>query len=351
MKNKLFISHFESCTENGFLAKSMCDTLLSKNDCLIRCLPDFFSPNQYDNTLSKLKTEKTKNIDTVIQYISIEDIEYLTQYKNIVVVEIKNFIKQNLSLLDKLSLADEIWVFDKQQKEFLGKELAEKVKIIGYPYSKNRIAEWFDNKFKSDKEYFEYYTVTSIGSIENLESLIYNFILTFNNSFNSHLSVYIKNIGNKKSVQDIISKLMDNISKAYIFLDSNRLNDLVSFYIGNPYDDIEPYVNQHVNGDCYINIDWLTNPDILTASYLGKYILSITDISDIVYYSEDCKISTTTSNYRQSYDKIYHNEYNSYPKINDISMQNCLVQMNQKMLNKIPSKNCYLKFNGENLFL
>lgn len=352
MKHKLFISRFESLTQDGFIAKSICDKLLMHNDCIIRCLPDFLCVNEYDAVLSPMSSEQSKHIDTIIQYVPSEYIEYHFDYKNIIILDIEQFIRRNLSIIAKVSLADEIWVFTDQQKEFLGEKLADKTKVVGYPYSKDRIAALFDNKTKTNKNYNEYYTITDIFNIENIESLIYNFIMIFNSSFDNRLSIYIKNYyTNNKDVEEVISQSLDKIASNYKFIAGHRIKDLVKIIIGNPYIDTEEYINLHINGDCYMNFDHCVSPDVITASYLSKYMLSITDIADIILYKKDFKIETSIANYRQPLGpSYYYNEYNSYPKINDLSLQDKLVHMNHLMVSKKPTKDCYESFNENRLF-
>lgn len=350
MKDKLFISSFQSCTEYGFIAKSIGDKLVEKKDCIVRCLPDFEAVNQFDSRLSPLLSEKSSNISTIIQYVPTEYIEYHFGYKNIVIADIKQFIKRNLSILDKLSLADEIWVFDEQQKEFIGEKLFEKIKVIGYPYSRDRIAELFDNKTRQKKNYTEYYCISDISNIENIECLIYNFILVFNPSFDTHLTIYIKHYElETEKINEIISDMMVSVMNSCKFIEETRLKDLVTITIGNPYVDTEKYVNQHVEGDCYINIDYMISPDAITASYLGKYILSIMDIGNAISFNDDHKIVTHASNYRKGHGaSYYYNEYNSFPKIDDISIQKSLVNIHKKIKDKIPAKECYKTFDSKN---
>lgn len=352
MKNKLFISPFESLTQNGFIAKSMCDKFLLHNNCIIRCMPDFLSVNEYDSVLSSMVSEQSQNIETIIQYVPSEYIEYHFDYQNIIVLDIDQFIRRNLSILDKASLADEIWVFTKQQKEFLGDKLVEKTKVVGYPYAKDRVANLFDNKTKRKKEYNEYYTVTDICNIENIESLIYNFILIFSLSFDNHLTIYVKNddIRNKET-DSKIEQMLERLASSYRFISNEKIKALITITTGNPYVESAEYVNLHVNGDCYINIDPVVCPDVITASYLGKYILSTTNVGDIIIYNDNFKIETYPANYRQfNIPYYYYNEYNSYPKISDLSLQDKLVSMNRFMSSNGASKDCYQSFNDNGFF-
>ena len=349
MKNKLLITSFESCSENGFWAKGLCDSLLSKNNCVIRNLPDFLSLNQYDEELSPLTSEKSDDIDTIIQYVPIDDMEYHSDYKNIFIPDIKHFPKRNLSKLDKLSVADEIWVFDDQYKDFLGDSLKEKTKTIGYPYAKNRVAKLFDNKKKDKNNKQIFYTITDISNIENIESLIFNFILVFH-KIDTNLTIYLKN-ENGLELDDIIKSLLEKIKNQFKFIDSSVIDGLLTIISGNPYADIDQHIECHILGDCYINIDYIVNPDIFTASYLGKYILSIMNIKNILTYSPDSLIETTPSNYRVFHgDKIYFNELNSYPKINDVAIQDKLVKIYESIKNKVGPQKCYESFEENGFF-
>lgn len=352
IKNKLLITSFESCTQSGFIAKSICDAMVSKNDCVIRNMPDFDSLNEYDDYLSPLKNEKSENIDTIIQYVPNDHIEYHFNYKNIVISDIEHFLKRNKSILDKLSLADEVWVFDDQHKEFLGEKIGEKTVVVGYPYSQNRIAKLFDQKNKSQSNNIKFYCITDISNIENLEILIYNFILIFHKTYNVNLYIYIKQFSND---QDLISNqikiLLDKIKQQFRLIESSVIDRIITILSGNYYIDNEPYVDLHTNGDCYINIDYNSNPDLLTASHLAKHILSIMHLKNIFQYNDNCIIETTPSNYRSSFDKLYYyNEFNTYPKINDLSIQDKLIFTYNNIINKSSPQSCYENFTKEGFF-
>jgi hypothetical protein len=65
----------------------------------------------------------------------------------------------------------------------------------------------------------------------------------------------------------------------------------------------------------------------------------------------DSLIETTPSNYRVFHgDKIYFNELNSYPKINDMSIQDKLVKIYENINNKIASNKCYESFEENGFF-
>lgn len=352
LKNKLFISSFESCTEYGFVSKSIADTMISKQDCIIRNLPDFDALNEYDDVLSPLKHEKSQHIDTIIQYVPSDYVEYHFNYKNILIPNVKHFLKRNKSILDKLSLADELWVFDDQQKEFLGDNLADKVVIVGYPYSKNRIANLFNNKQKTQNSNINFYCITDITNIENLEILIYNFILIFHKTYNVNLYLYIKQFaGNTEQTDNLLGALFDKIRNQFRFIDKETINSMVTILSGNYYIDNEAYIDLHTKGDCYINIDYNINPDIFTASYLGKYMLSIINIKNTIEYNSNYIVETTPANHRISFDNAnYFNEFNSYPRINDISMQNRLITVYNDIKSGNNSKNCYASFDENGMF-
>jgi hypothetical protein len=353
MKNKLFISSFESSTEYGFLAKSMCDVFLKNNDTVIRCLPDFTALNQTDPYLSNMVLEKSETLDTIIQFVSSNYIEYHFDYKNIVVVDPQHFFKRNMSILDKLFLADEVWVFDNQQKEFLGPKLQDKVKVVGYPYSKKRVSNLFENKKQTTKDIFSFYTFTDIYNIENIKALVYNFIVVFQALSSVDLTIYIKNHNdNIEIIEQAIKETMEEIEKSYRFIDSSKIKSLIKIVSGNPYVDTDQYVDYHINGDCYLNIDYNLKPDVFTASYLKKYILSIVqNIGGVVDINPNNIIETVAANYREFYgETYYYNELNSYPKINDISIQDKLINIFNMMKNKTDSSECYSSFNENNFF-
>lgn len=350
MKTKLLITNFEACTDIGFWSKGLCDNLISTNDCIIRNINYESIPNDYDLKLSPLVSEISSGINTIIQYIPIDDIEYNFNYKNIIIYNPTHFIQKNLSILDKLSIADEIWVFDNQYKKYMGDKLFDKTKVIGYPYSKERMSSQFTNKIHKKQNNLVFYTITDISNIENLEILIFNFILTFD-KINTKLIVYIKNDLNIDSLEQIIKETIDKIKNQFRFIDASIIDELVTIISGNPYLNPSHYVDCHTMGDCYINIDTNISPDIFTASFLGKYILSIMHVSNIITYNEHSLIATIPSNQRVFFgNKCYFNEYNIFPKISDVSIQSGLVNIYQKMKKNSPPAECYNIFDQNNFF-
>lgn len=349
MKNNLLISSFESCTEKGFWSKGLCDAMINRKDCVIRNMPDFSSLNEYDTYLTPLSSEKSDNIDTIIQYINIDDMEYVGGYKNIFVCDIPHFPKRNLSTISKLSLADEIWVFDDQYKDFLGDDLAEKVRVVGYPYSRYRVAKLFENKKSVQNNKSVFYTITDISNIENIEVLIFNFLLVFH-SFDTNLTIYLKHTDNI-NLEEVVKSLLDKVKSQFQIINPLPINNLITILSGNPYVDVENHVNTHAQGDCYINIDHIVSSDVITASFLGKYILSIMNIGDTIKYNQDSLIETTPTNYRFLFkSKEYFNEFNSFPKINDISLQDRLIKIYNMIKNKVNPAECYASVDQERFF-
>lgn len=349
MKNKLFISNFESCTENGFWSKGMADAMVKREDSIIRNSPDFLSLNEYDTYLSSVSTEQSENIDTIIQYLAIDDMEYVGGYKNIFVANIPHFPKRNLSAIDKLSIADEIWVFDDQYKDFLGSNLANKTVVVGYPYSKNRVAKLFENKQASKNNRFIFYSITDISHIDNMMVLIFNFLLVFH-SFDTNLTIYLKHTDDI-NLDEVVKSLLEKIKEQFKIIDPSIINNLITIISGNPYVDTENHINTHIKGDCYINIDHIVSSDVITASFLGKYILSIMNIADTIKYVESSLIETTPTNYKTFFGpKEYFNEFNSFPRINDLSMQNKLIGMYDMLKNKINPAKCYELVNEDKFY-
>lgn len=349
MKTKLLISDFEYCTDHGLWSKGIADNAISTNNFIIRNIGDNTAQSLYDEYLSPITSEVSSGIDTIIYHTAIDRIDYNSNYKNIVIINLPHFIKYNRSILDKLSIADEIWTFDQQHKDFLGANLQDKTKVVGYPYPIQRISNLFDNKSVKKDETITFYAITDITNIENIEILIYNFLFVFN-AIDIKLIIYIKNTS-QDDIDHIVKKTMNNIRSQFRFIDTSILDDMVTVLTGNPYINANEHTECHSIGDCYINIEHIVSPDLLTSSYLGKYILSIIDIEDTIKYHDDCKILTYPSNYRVAVgDNIYYNEFNSFPKINDISLQNKLVEIYKKIKNNINPNSCYELFNRNNLF-
>ena len=349
MKNKLLLSTFESCTEKGFWSKGLSDAMLEKQDCIIRNVPDFFSLNEYDVYLSPLASEKSDDIDTIIQYLPIESMEYVGGYKNIFVSDIPHFPKRNLSTIDKLSIADEIWVFDDQYKDFLGPNLANKTVVVGYPYPKNRVAKLFENKKSSQNNRFIFYSITDISNVENIMILIFNFLLVFR-SLDTNLTIYLKHTDDI-DLEEVVKSLLEKIKEQFRIIDPSVMHNLITILSGNPYVDTDNHINTHAVGDCYINIDHIVSSDVITASFLGKYILSIMNIANSIKYAESNLIETTPINYKAFFGpKEYINEFNSFPRVNDLSMQNRLINMYDMLKNKVNPAKCYDSVNEQGFF-
>lgn len=352
MKTKLFLSHLYSLDDRGFISRSLADTLSSST--IIKAVPDFSKISDIDEALAINEDEQSDKIDTIIQYLDYDRIEYYSKYKNIVIFHEKHYIRRNRSLASKLSFADEFWVFDEQNLQFLldCDIVAENIKTIGFPYSHTRLVL---PKTIMPTSTVNFFTSTDIFNLENLESLIFNFVLLFHDRNNIRLNIYIKCFKTKDMEyhEHIFKNLLNKVQSSLSLTQHSNIQNLIKISIGNPYEDYDNYIDMHVSNNCYINLDNTIQPDVITAFRLNKYLLSICDIGDILVFHKDNIIETTHCNYRRSLDETnnmthYINEYNSYPKINDHSIQTLLVS--SLKLIKENKKMSYQKINRKGFY-
>lgn len=352
MKTQLFLSHIYSLDDRGFISKSLADKLCSNS--IIRSVPDFTTVSDIDEILEEKINEKSNNINTIIQYLDYDLIEYHSKYKNIVIFHEKHYIKRNRSLLSKLSFADEFWVLDDQNLEFLldYKIPETKIKLIGFPYSHTRLPL---PKSIPPSVVTNFLTCTNIFNIENIESLIFNFVLLFHDVSYVKLNIYVKCFKSKDMdfYKTVFHSLLDRIKSSMVLTNQENIGNLIKIVVGNPYEDYDNYINMQVSNNCYINLDNTIQPDVITAFRLNKHLLSICDVGDILYLNKENIIETTNCNYRRGFDefhfmKHYINEYNSYPKINDSSIQFLLISV-LKLL-KDNKKMSYKKINSKGFY-
>lgn len=331
MKNTIYISHLGALDDQGFFAQSIADKLSKDETSIIISVPNYNIANIVDR--SNYTTNDTK-IDTIIQYLDIDLIEYHNKYKNIVIFHERQFYKRKPSKIQKLLMADEIWVFDDQNREFLCEYGYDRKKItnIGIPYSHNRIH--VDTEAVTNNHlYTGYYTVIDFMNLENLERLIFNFVLIFNTISNIRLTVFFKNFYNdSEEIVKIKNALMDRIKSHLCNIDSNIIEDRINFVIGNPYDDMDQYIDVHKNNVCYINIENVINVDVITAFRLNKHIISICDIGNVLLFNKEYIIETVPSNFRLTIPgSEFVNEQNMYPMILDSSIQELLLKTSKNI--------------------
>lgn len=346
----LYISSHEAKTENGFLSKNF-GKIIEKN-AQIENIPDFTALNQ-PNELSD-KHKGYENIDTIIQYLPLDDCEYIGPYKNIIVYTPQHFITKNKSIADKLAIFDEVWLLDENSKTFLdGCNLENKIRVVGYPYIPGEITEFINISQRDD--IVTYYTIIGDYQLENIESLISNFIVTFSRVRDAKLIVYINtNPVNHERLQQEVDELMSNIKK-YLKLTSHSLIDSnITIMLGDIWSDDEIFVKINDVGDCYINMDYKINPYILIASTLKKYCLSICDFKKLLYFTKNCTIQTYKTTFRKTLNDINYkhvfNEYNLFPKILDESIKSVLISSYNNMKTNIDNSVCFDNFSIEGYF-
>ena len=337
MKTQLFLSHLYSLDDMGFLSRSLADTL--SNNTIIKAVPDFTAVSDIDEIFEEKLNETSDNIKTIIQYLDTNLIEYHSAYKNIVIFHDKHYVRRNRSLLSKLSFGDEFWVFDEQNLQFLldYKISSKKIKIVGFPYSHHRLPL---PKVIPPSSTSNFLTVTDIFGIENVESLIFNFLLLFHDQNNIKFNVYIKcfKSSDLNFYETLFNDLLTRVKSNLFLTTTKNIESLIKITVANPYEDYENYINLQVNNHCYINLDNTIQPDVITAFRFNKYLLSICDIGNILYFNPENIIDTTNCNYRRTFNESgylqhYINEYNLYPKINDTSIQSLLISTLKELKN------------------
>lgn len=339
IKNKLYIAEYESASYDGFLAENIGYILYQSGTTLIECVPNFHNIN-IPNNLSDIDDQNRDyecNIDTIIQYVSLDIAEYHNQYKNIFIYRPIHFPTRIKSIIDKLNIFDEIWVFDKNSQIFLNDTIDNtfKIKNKGYPYIPNKISNIFQNIIpQKNKDIFTYYTIIREFQLEYIEDLIINFINVFYKTDDVSLVIYVEDDGDSLLEMNTRS-IIEYIKEKLIIIPKHVIDKLITIIRGNPYIDKVNYAKLHANSDCYINIDYLTNYHTITASYLQKYCISITNIDNILEFNPDHIIQTYRSSARtkflnkQKY-KSFINEFNLCPRVLDESIKNKLIMIYQQ---------------------
>jgi hypothetical protein len=354
---KLYLSSYESATKDGYLSYCIAQILGKTTDVCMENVPDFSSINvpKFVEQLCEYNFQK-QNIDTIIQYIPIDLLEVHQGYKNIVIYNPDHFITRKPSIQNKISLFDEIWVWDKNYKIFLSEIVDEKkIKIVGYPHDSMLLTDPIDitqhDNLSSNDKIINYYTVIDLSQIQNLENLIFNFLATFYKTSNVKLSIFVDNSCNSDTEKPV-QKILQNITDNMVFINKSLINQLVTIISGNPWMDKASYVKFHKDGDCYINIDYRTNNHVLLAHEMSKFCISICDISDILFFDPKYLIQTYRSSFRNfvNYSQSYFNEFNLYPNILDESIKEKLVLIYNTLMNKNIENDCYLKFNPRGIF-
>jgi len=357
MNSKLFISKYESATQTGFLSLCMAKALSKNKDYIIELLPDFSAINvPTDIMLSKDDEYEDFVLDTIIQYLPIEQSELHSGYKNIIVHNPPHFATKKPSIKNKIRLFDEIWVWDQNTKIFL-EDLIEsnKIKVIGYPFNPH-IFPNISKKIKrnSPPQNFNFYTVITESQLGNLERLIFNFAITFNRSTNVRLSIfldhnYLDDTKINQKIKNSINKVKDSLN----YIKTSVVDNIVVVRSGNIWVNFEEMLEFHTEGDCYINLDYSINPHCIIAKHLEKYSLSICNYDKLLYYNPDNIIITNQESFRvvMDKDKTYFNEYNLYPLLSDHSVKSKLLNIYQNFIKGEASSFCYLEIEKPNYFL
>lgn len=348
MNNTLYLSHANNASHDGWLANSLGLKLKEKGS--VTCsIPD----SKYISIKNHLENSNSSGqIDTIIQYLSIDKLEYHSNYKNIVVFNPKHFIFRKKSLINKLDIFDEVWVFEEKAKIFLSEYLdSNKIIMQPYPYIPQEVSKLFLNTTRTvSGEIFNFYTITDIYNQSNIENLIFNFVTTFYKINNIKLIIYINSEDPKTNIDTIIKNMISRIESSFSYINKNIIQQLITIIVGNIWLDKEANAKLHANGDCYINIDYLVNPHAITASYLQKYALSINDLDTILKFNSDFIIKCYRDSFKYKVNnelKMYYNEFNLYPKILDESIKEKYMQIYKLYKDNFDPRICYESLNLE----
>jgi len=351
--NNLYISTYESATYQGYLSFCVAKILADiGNNFIIENVPDFNGIN-IPRSVEYTMPEKG-SIDKIIQYLPLSMTECIKKYHNIIVYNPRHFITKNQSIKNKLKKFDEIWVWDKNSKIFLSDIIdADKITIKGYPYNPSLLFNNVKVKKKTNENIVTYYTIVDETQLENIETLIFNFLATFYKNNNSRLSIYIDhNYKDDKALSNKITSMINNIKDNLSFIRKHIIDSLITIQIGNIWVDPINYAQFHEDGDCYVNIDYLINPHALIAYSLNKYSISISNIGEVLDYNPNTIVQTYRASFRQKVDsvKTYINEFNLYPKLLDESIKEKFIMIYQYFMSKTDPGICYKSLNSNKFF-
>lgn len=350
MSNTLYISQHEAITETGFLSRNLGEILLQNKNTIIDSLPNFNNLNISNDLSSVSIKEKLYHIDRIIQYLPIDTCEYIGKYKNIIIYNPFHFITHNKSIKDKLQIFDEIWVFDENNKIFI--DIDKNIKVIGYPYIPSHAISFFDQHHISlTDNQLVFYTIIQEHQIENMESLIMNFINVFHKNSNIKLIIYLDTELTTKTYDTLVGAIINRVKNTFSFINPKVVDEIITVLVGNIWIDHDAHKKLHNTGHCYINLEYKINPHVLTAFHLNKYCISINNISNILQFKSDNIIQTYRGSFRfkplDKYNNIYFNEYNLYPKILDESIKEKLISIYNRISNGIDCSSCYQAFNDQ----
>lgn len=346
MNNILYISHENSSTYDGWLSKNL-SLILANHGASCYAIPE---KNSINLVVKNQNYIYNSNIDTIIQYLSIDRLEYIYGYKNIAIFNPKHFIFRNRSIINKLNIFDEVWVFEDMSKVFLSEHMDKnKIFVKAYPYLPQEVSKLFTKaEPKKDKQIFNFYTITNLNNQNNIENLIFNFVTTFHKTRNVRLIIYINNENLKLNIDEDIKQIIKRVRSSFTYITEDSIADLITIITGNIWLDKDTYVKLHISGDCFINIDYQINPHALTACFLRKYALSINHMDQSLKFNSNFIIKSYRDSYKHSVkddNKIFFNEFNLYPRIIDESIKEKYLMIYELYKSKIDSRSCYENLN------